>query len=691
MNVDYKAMVVKNYNLIKEISWLAFNGRVLEEAADEQVPLLSRIRFLGIFSSNLDEFYRVRVATLSRLTQVSKKAKRLLGQDPKVILQNLQTIVTEQKNRSDQIYSQLLKKLECEQIYIIDETRLLDDQKSIVEQYFREEIRRRLVPIMLSYTSSFPSLRDNSIYLAVSFSSSQKEGELRYSLIEVPQDLPRFFLFPKKGTQQHILLLEDIIRHHLSHIYSIFDPVAITAHTVKLTRDAELDIEDDLDASYMEQIHESLKRRRWGNPVRFVYDELLPANYLEFILRGLKIDPKSETLTPGSRYHNFKDFIDFPACGKKHLDEKREEPLVHPHLGSAKSLIRAVGEQDVLLHFPYHSFHHFIDLLREAAIDAQVQSIKLTVYRVAKHSNIMNALINAAANGKQVTVVLELQARFDEKANIEWADRLKEAGVRVIFGIPGLKVHAKLCLITRRSGSKDEHFAMVGTGNFNENTAKIYTDHMLMTRDLRISEEVALLFEYFEKNYIMLKFRHLIVSPFFTRKRLSRLIEREVRNAKLGHEAWIDLKINNLADEAIIDKLYNASSAGVRQRLIVRGMLSLIPGLPGRSENIEAIRIVDRYLEHSRLVIFANAGQPEVYIASCDWMTRNCDARVEVMCPIFDESLRKELRDYFELQWKDHAKARMADMLNSPRKSGEESQKSLRCQVALYKALKKGD
>jgi polyphosphate kinase len=642
----------------KETSWLDFNGRVLEEASDPTVPIIERLKFLGIYSNNLDEFFRVRVATLNRLTKTPrKKTIDLIGHDPSKTLKRIHHQVMHQQDRFEKIYNQILKELARQHIFITNEKKLTAAQAKFVTEYFHEVVRPKLFPIMIDHKDEFPELRDKPVYLAVALSKRNERRSSDYALIELPTDLlPRFVLLPKSGQKTYIMLMDDIIRHNLKAIFSPFGYTKYAAYTIKVTRDAELDIDDDIFESYVRKIHKSLRQRKEGRPVRLVYDADIPRDMLKLLVHRMKMK-KGDPLIAGSRYHNFKDFMKFPSVGRPSMRNANSAPVPHRGLARHKSMLEAISKQDMLLHFPYQSFDSIIDLLREASIDPHVTSIKITLYRTASNSNVVNALMNAVKNGKSVVAVVELQARFDEEANIRWATELQEAGAKVVFGVPGLKVHAKLCLITRKNGRGLERFAVVATGNFNEDTARVYTDHFLLTANQKITSQVADVFEFLQKNYKVTPFRHLIVSPFNSRRRMTQLIQTEIDNALAGKEAWILLKLNHLVDTPMIKMLYKASQAGVKIRLIVRGMFTLEPGIKGQSENIEAIRLVDKYLEHSRVLFFANGGAEKCFISSADWMPRNLDRRVEVACPILDAGLKQELRDLLELQWRDNCKA----------------------------------
>jgi polyphosphate kinase len=642
----------------KEISWLYFNDRVLDEAADPTVPLIERLKFLGIYSSNLDEFFRVRVATLNRLAKAPrKKAIKLIGNDPGKVLKTVHQIISRNQEKFDQTLENLMQALAKEQISIVDETELDAKQGEFVRDYFQTVIRPRLFPVMVSRQTKFPELKDRSIYLAVCLYLRGEKKSSRYALIEIPTDLhSRFVLLPKGNGSRHIILLDDVIRYNLRGIFSAFSFARFRAYTIKLTRDAELDIDDDVFESYIRKVHKSLRQRKEGRPVRLVIDSNMPTELVNLITRKLKMK-RDDPVVAGGRYHNIKDFASFPDVGRPFLRYGPLQARQRKDLSQNKSILQAISRQDLMLHFPYDSFDHIIDLLREASLDPQVTSIKITLYRAARNSSVVNALMNAVKNGKSVVAVVELQARFDEEANIYWANQLQEAGAKVVFGVPGLKVHAKICEIVRKESGSDVSYAIVGTGNFNEDTARLYTDHFLMTANKKITSEVGRVFEFLEHNYKIPNHNRLIVSPFNMRKRVLKFIETEIEHALQGKVAYIFLKLNHLTDTEMIEYLYRAGMAGVKIRLLVRGMFTLRPGVPGLSENIAAKRIVDRFLEHARVLIFANGGDERCYIASADWMPRNLDRRVEVACPILDPGLAKELKDILELQWRDNSKS----------------------------------
>ncbi len=682
-------MVNKKPRLInRELSWLMFNARVLQEAADKTVPLIERLRFLGIFSNNMDEFFRVRVANVRRITTIGKQAKTILGGlKPKKLIDEIERSVMRLQKEFEVIHTELLHELEKENIYVINENQLNVEQADYVRKFYYEKVSPALAIIMLNNLTVFPELRDKSIYLAI---KCMKKGmaEPQYALIEVPSDiLPRFNVLPADGNKKYIIYLEDIIRYHLHDLFSIFKFDTIEAHTIKLTRDAELDIDNDISRSFIEKISASVKNRKKGDPVRFVYDKRISRDMLQFIMKKLGID-NNDSIIPGARYHNKKDYIKFPNIGREELEYEPIKNLPHPELRPAESILDVVREKDILLYYPYQQFTHFIKLLREAAIDPNVTSIQVTLYRVASQSRVVNSLINAVKNGKQVTVVIELQARFDEEANIKWTRTLRSEGVNVIFGVSGLKVHSKLVCITRKEGRREVKYAVVSTGNFNESTAKLYTDYTIFTADKRITSEVVKVFDFFDNNYKVYDYQHLIVSPHYTRKKFIELIDNEIEHARKGNQASIKIKTNSLVDEDMIEKLYEANNYGVKIQLIIRGMCSLIPGVPGMSENIEAISIVDKFLEHTRLYIFNNGGKKRYFISSADWMSRNLDHRVEVTCPVYDKAIQKELQDTYDIMWSDNVKARYHNLAqdNAYRKEGEVPVRSQFATYEYYKA-----
>jgi polyphosphate kinase len=650
----------ENKFINREISWLYFNDRVLQEAEDKKVPIIERMRFLGIFSNNLDEFFRVRVATLRRLMKFENKQSIALAYSPQNLLNQIQELVIFQQKKFRSIYQEILKELAKNDVNIIDEKQLNQNQKEYLSNYYKEKVEPQLVPIMLRNAPKFPYLKDRTIYLFAAFNSANSK-KIQYSLIEIPtQSISRFVEIPAVGKKRYLIYLEDVIRFSLPQIFAIFNPDIIESYVIKITRDAELDLDDDISESFYEKLKKSLEKRKKGAPVRFIYDENIPLKYLSYLLNKIKLH-EDDNVIPGGRYHNFKDFIKFPNIGKSSFEYEKLPYIAHPFLKSASSILDVVRKQDLLLHFPYQNFDYIIDMIREAAIDPMVLKIEISIYRLASDSKIINALINASINGKEVVAVVELQARFDEEANLQWSKQLTDEGVVIRFGISGLKVHSKLILITRKEAPINKRFAFIGTGNFHEGTAKRYSDLALLTANDEITLEVKRVFDFMEKPYIPVEFKHLMVSPVFMRDHLIKLIDFEIDQSKRKKKASIRLKLNSLLDETLILKLYEASQAGVKIDLIVRGICSLIPGVKGLSENIKAISIVDKYLEHVRILNFYHAGENKIYISSADWMQRNLDLRVEVACPIYNEDLKSEIMDFFNIQWSDNTKARIFD------------------------------
>ncbi len=673
----------------REKSWLTFNARVLQEANDEDVPLLDRLRFLGIFSNNLDEFFRVRYAAIRRMSHESTESEKILGVKAEELLKEITEIVIEQQSDSLRILNEIEKKLELQNIFMINENDISKEQEKFIHDYFIQKVSPALVTIMLNDLEEFPLLKDTSGYLAVKLvmNGSQlfndKAKEIRYAVVEIPNTINRFLVLPSSSEKQYIILLDDVIRYNLNNIFNIFDYESISAHMIKITRDAQLEFDSDLSKSLIEKISSSVKDRRVGEPVRFVYDQAIGKDTLDFFLRGMHID-SSDSIIPGGRYHNRRDYMSFPNLGRYDLLYKENVPLPISGLSIEGSILEKIKKKDYLLYAPYQSFSYIIKFLREAALDPKVVSIKITLYRLAKNSQIVSSLINAAKNGKKVTVQIELQARFDEESNISYSEQMQTEGIELIFGVKGLKVHSKICVIERIEDIKIKRYGLISTGNFNENSAKIYTDVTVFTSNNEILKDASKVFDFFDVNYRVHRYKHLIVSPHYTRGKFNKLIEREISNALLGKEAFIKLKMNSISDFKMTDKLYEASNAGVKIQLIIRGICCLIPGIKGLSENIEAISIVDNYLEHSRVYIFANDGNPDVFISSADFMTRNLDARVEVTCPIYDKDIKKELIETFEIGWKANVKARIhsIDLANKYRRRGDE--KPFRAQLEMY-------
>jgi polyphosphate kinase len=673
----------------REISWLSFNERVLQEAEDPATPLFERIRFIGIFSNNLDEFFRVRVAAVRRMVDIGKDEENLLGNyTPRELHDKIQEIVIRQQNKVQEIFTDILAELRENFIYLLNEKNLNHSHSVFVRKYFNDKVLPNLVPIMLSRKNKFPYLRDRSVYLAVKLSKKSNPEDIAYSLIRIPgRSVPRFLVLPKSGKRKFVMILDDVIRFCLNELFFYFDYDIHEAFTLKITRDAELDIDDDISKSFMEKMTSSLKKRKVGKPVRLIYDREMPEDLKNFILKKMKLD-SDENALPGGRYHNHKDFMNFPEIGKKKHYYLKLPPFRHKDLRPNTSVLRILRKKDVMLHYPYQTFNHFIDLLREAAIDPQVREIGITIYRVAPDSKVVNALLNAVRNGKMVTVVIELQARFDEEANIFWSGKLQDEGANVINGVPGMKVHSKLLWIKRRENGGYRNYAYIGTGNFHEGTARVYADEGLLTSDPKLADEVENVFEFFKQNYRHFNYKHLIVSPFFMRNFFSERIDREIELARQGQKGWMILKMNSLIDPGMMQKIYEASQAGVKVQLIVRGIFGMQIGLPGLSENITAISIVDKYLEHSRIFLFGNGGDEKMYISSADWMPRNLNRRIEIACPVYNQEIREELKEMLNIQLKDNSKARILDpgLLNEYNMGDVE--KSYRAQEDYYNFIK---
>ena len=676
----------------RDISWLKFNARVLQEAEDPDVPLIERIRFLGIHSNNMDEFFRVRYSFVRRLqlSTVKNHEDNLAGHSPGKLLKQLSKLVNEQQQLSQKIYEHLREELAKESIEIISEQELTKKQAQFVRDVYRNQVSPALTNLMLSQAPEFPYLRDKGIYLAVRLMKGDSE---QFSIIEVPSGaMNRFIALPKYG-KQYIMYLDDVLRYNLSSIFHIFNYDSIEAHTVKITRDAELTLDDDVSKSFMEKVQKGLLERREGDPVRFVYDRNISEVTLNLLVDGLGIS-EFDGLIAGGRYHNKKDLVRFPNVGGPSLEHKKLPIIPHPALDEDRSIISVLKKQDVLLFTPYHDFGKVIRLLREAAIDPKVRVLKVTLYRLASQSRIISALVNAAKNGKDVTVFIELQARFDEANNIKWTNMLRAEGIKVVSGVPGLKVHSKLTLIRRDEGKeKLVDYCVVGTGNYHEGTAKIYTDYHLLTSKKQITKEVRKVFTFIESPYKQYNYKHLLVSPNSTREGIFALIDREIAHARAGREAKFWVKINSVSDHEMIAKLYEASASGVSIRMIVRGINCIDFSNKALSGTIEAISIVDRFLEHTRAFCFHNNGQSEYYISSADWMTRNLNRRVEVTVPIYDDKIKRQLRDHFEILWKDNTKSRIfdANQSNAYRKlNGPKIRAQLEMHAYVKKQLLKG-
>lgn len=679
----------ENQFINRELSWLDFNARVLQEAADPSVPLIERLRFLGIFSNNLDEFFQVRFATVKRIAQSQKTGKKALGGIKAVeLLKDITKVVIKQQADSAKILGEIENQLEKENIHFLREEEVNAAQAEFLRDYFLQKVSPRLVTVILKEEEQ--DFTDNKAFLAIKIEITPTEnlakGEKLYAVIEIPKEVDRFVVLPTEGEKQNIMMLDDLIRYHFHLIFSMFNYDSIEGHMIKITRDAELDIEEDVGKSYVEKIIDSVKDRLVGDPVRLVHDTTIAPETLAVVMQKLGI-ASSDSLIPGGRYHHRRDYMNFPSLNRKDLLYSAFPALPLKDVSLEENILEAVTKKDYMIYTPYQNFAYVIKFLREAALDPQVKTIKITIYRLAKLSQVSSSLINAAKNGKKVLVQIELQARFDEENNIQAAESLEKVGVQLIFGVPGLKVHTKICVIERLEGKKFKRYGFISTGNFNESTARIYTDYTLFTSHQKILKDVSKVFNFLSVNYKIKKYKHLIVSPHYTFSALIRLINQEIANKAQGKNARIRLKLNNITNYKIISKLYEASRAGVQIDMIVRGVCCLIPGVKGMSENIRVISVVDKFLEHPRVYIFENDGDPQMYISSADWMTRNIDNRVEVACPILDKDLQQELLDTFMISWNDNVKARLVNTKNQNAFVSNQ-EKAIRSQWATYAYFK---
>jgi polyphosphate kinase len=681
-------MEQKQRYINRELSWLDFNARVLQEAAHKDVPLLERLRFIGIFSNNLDEFFQVRFATVQRIAQSEMTGKKIFGgQSASDLLKSITKKVIEQQKESSQILSSIEKELEKEQIYLINENQVLAEHEAFLKEYFIQKVSPALMTIVVSEDEN-QDFSDHLAFLAVKLRFQENDTEkTQYALIELPTDLDRFVVLPNLGEKQYVMFLDDLIRYHFHLIFNFFEFTHIESHMIKVTRDAELDMEGDVSKSYINKIVESVRERILAEPVRLVYDNEIAPDTLEIIKNLLGVGT-NDSLIPGGRYHHRRDYMNFPQLHRRDLQYERKDPLPIEGLSLEKSIFKALESKDYLLYTPYHSFSFVIKFLREAALDPEVTTIKITIYRLSKISNVARSLINAAKNGKKVLVQIELQARFDETNNITYAEQMQAAGVELIFGIPGLKVHSKICVIEKKTQGKKKRYGFISTGNFNEDTAKIYTDYTLFTSNQKILKEVNKVFNFLQVHYKLKKYKHLIVSPHYSKNALVKMINQEIENHKAGLPSGIRLKLNAITNFSMIEKLYEASTAGVPIQMIIRGICCLIPGVKGMSENIEVISVVDRYLEHPRVYHFTNGGTPKIYISSADFMTRNIENRVEVAAPIYDTDLQRQITEVFDIIWNDNVKARR---LNGPTQNAfiKNDSAPIRSQFEIFDYYKK--
>ncbi|QDE31610.1 polyphosphate kinase 1 [Shewanella polaris] len=670
----------------KELSWLSFNERVLQEAYDKNVPLIERVRFLGIFSSNMDEFFKVRVASVRRSTLLASLSDE--SNASRNLLDQIQQKVIHLQERFDAIYIDLMKELARCNIFLVNELQLHEFHSQWLRKYFNDNLMRHIAPFVLVKNSELiKNINDDATYLCVCLHFG---GDKQYAFVEIPSvNIPRFIELPseKKTKIRHLILLDNIIRHCIDQLFKpFFEYDNIEVFSMKMTRDADFDISIELEKTQLEQMSNGLKKRLYAQPVRLVFDREMPQHMLNMLKKQLNIS-STECLIPGGRYHSFKDFINFPNLGRKKLLNDKMPALTSVQFKACSNNFEAIRQHDILLNYPYHKFSHFTELVRQAAYDPAVTAIKINLYRVAKNSHIMQSLIDAVKNGKRVTAVIELLARFDEQSNIDWTVRLTEGGVKVHHGIPSLKVHSKLCLISRKENNKTVLYAHIGSGNFNEGTARFYTDFSLFTADQQITQEVKQVFDLLKRPYHKDNFEHLIVSPFNSRQRWIELIDKEIQFAKQNKPAAITLKLNNLVDEIMVNKLYEASQAGVTIKLLIRGMCSLLPQMEGVSDNIQVFSIVDRFLEHSRVMLFHAGGTEKLYIGSSDWMSRNLDERIEVCTPIYDVKLKKMVMDILQIQFSDNTKARMINQYQDNQYKPRGNKRKVRSQIAIHQYL----
>ena len=678
--------------IYRDISWLAFNNRVLQEAADSKVPLKERIKFLGIVSNNRDEFFKVRVASLKRMLRIATKQSFYKEKSPQKILTQIHKQIEFEQNEYERIWAEIQDELNRNKIFLKTYKQLNKVQQKFATDYYDAEISSNIIPLLIDYKKPLPNLRDAPIYLGIVMSKSFNRLERQYAVLEVPVNLNgRFILLPSAGDKKEIILLEEIIKFNLPNIFKFLGYDIFNANIFKFTRDAELDIDTSDSQNIIPKLEKELKNRKKGKPIRLAYDALIDEALLNLLIKKLGLSKKLDSVVPGGMIHNFRDFVSFPKSVFKPKDlSNRPEPFEQPLLKDQR-ISDIIIHKDVLLHFPYHSFTSLIDLIREASFDPDVKSIKITCYRLAEQSKIINALINAVRNGKDVTIMLELRARFDEEANLRWKQRLEDEGAKVITGFTNMKVHAKVCIIKKKVKNKWIEYGFVSTGNLNENTAKIYGDHCLLTANKKIMNDITRVFNYLENPKSQLnnlnKCTDLLVSPFHFRDKLKQLIDNEIAIAKKGKYAAIILKMNSLSDAEMIHKLYEAATHGVEIKLIIRGIFCMFSQNRNFKYPIQAISIVDEYLEHARVCVFHNRGNKKVFISSADWMMRNIDHRIEVTCPITNAKVKQELIDILNIQLKDNTKARILDNHLS-NKYVSNKEKSYRSQIETYHYLK---
>lgn len=668
----------------RDISWLSFNYRVLQEAKDPAVPLLERLKFLAIYSSNLDEFFRVRVANLRNLKKVGRKTKARLGYDPGELLQEVRSVVNRQQEEFSDIFSQqIVPELARHHIYLLRRLDLNQEQKVFAEDYFHQHLLPYMMPVLLVKRKIRPFLANTHLYMAVHLRAKRKPlAESEYALVKIPSDqLPRFVKLPSPAGRHDLIFLDDIVRNSIEWLFPGYD--ICDTYSIKLTRDAELYIDDEFEGDLVQKIKSSLIKRQIGPPSRFVYDREMPEHLLSYLQDVFEL--RKNDMLPEGRYHNNFDFFKFPDFGLHHLKYKLLPPLNHPLLHQAEDPFALISGKDCLIHVPYQNYEAVTHFFEAAANDPQVTHIKVIQYRVARHSRILQSVMQAVQKGKQVSAFVEIKARFDEASNLEWGEKMEKAGVRVYYSFPGVKVHAKLALIRRLENGKPRLYAYLSTGNFHEETAKVYADFGLFTADERLTTEIASVFSFLEnKQPPRGFFEHLLVGKFNLRPALYRLIEYEMEEAKAGREASMVLKLNSIEDKEMIAKLYEASQQGVKISMIVRGICALVPGIKGMSDNIEVISIVDRFLEHARVFIFHNGGDERIFLSSADWMERNLSFRIETTFPVYDPDLKAEVREMIDLQLNDNVKARYINEKNNNEYRRTGSELPVRAQLETY-------
>ena len=653
-----KSKTEKNY-LERDISWMYFNRRILQEAEKENVPLLERMSFLGIYSNNLDEFFRVRMATHSRVAECEENSVKAARTEAVALLKELNRLNAQYSKEFEQANQVIIKALQEKGIYLLKDTEVDEEQLQLVRAYYEQNLNGRIMPIWFSAIKMFDLEKDENIYLAIRMHRKNDAGKKAYyAFVELPvSTCGRFVRLPDREGKSYLMYLDDVIRCCLPLLFRGQDYTDFEAYSFKFTRDAEMEIDNDLRNGMLQKVSKGVKSRKRGAPLRVVFDAAMPKGLLRQVIDALNLD-KLDTVLSGGRYHNHKDYMRFPDCDKKHLKYEPWEPIHKCELDGDVSLLKQIRNHDRFIHVPYHSFDAYINLLQEAAISREVKGIKTTLYRLAKDSKVVKALICAARNGKKVTVVIELMARFDEASNIDWSKKMQEAGIHVIFGVEGLKVHSKLTYIAMKTGA---NIAVVSTGNFHEGNARAYTDCMLMTASRPIVNDVLSVFRFIERPYTPIRFKELLVSPNEMRQKFIRLINEEIRNREAGKPAGITVKINHITDPIMVKKLYDAAGHGVPVRLLVRGNCSLIPTLPELNDNMHIVGIIDRYLEHSRIFIFEAGGEEKVFMGSADWMPRNLDNRVEVVTPVYCPEIKADLKRVVEWGLKDTCQGRIVD------------------------------